>query len=101
MGTVCQAIDFDGLNRTFRLYTPGPDAPRPLALVFFLHGAFGTGIEMALMTQGGLHDLAKRDGAIVVYPDAVDGHWNDGRRRSTWYYWWGGRRRRPNNHGCA
>ncbi len=79
-GTVCQTIDFDGLIRTFRLYVPGPDAPRPLALVFVLHGGGGTGIGMVRMTDGGFHELAERDGAIIVYPDGVDRQWNDGRR---------------------
>ncbi len=79
-GTVCQAIDFDGLTRTFRLYVPGPDAPRPLALVFVLHGGGGTGIGMVHLTGDGFHDRAARDGAIIVYPDAVERIWNDGRR---------------------
>ena len=80
MGTVCRAIDFDGLTRTFRLYVPGPDAPRPLALVFVLHGGGGTGIGMVRMTGGGFHGLAESRGAIIVYPDGVDRIWNDGRR---------------------
>ncbi len=79
-GTVCRSIDFDGLTRTFRLYVPGPDAPRPLALVFVLHGGGGTGIGMARMTGDAFHGLAERGGAIIVYPDGVDRQWNDGRR---------------------
>lgn len=79
-GTACQSIDFGGLTRTFRVFVPEPDAPRPLALVFVLHGGGGTGIGMARMTGGGFHGLAERDGAIIVYPDGVDRQWNDGRR---------------------
>ena len=77
--TVCQAIDFDGLNRTFNLYAPGPDAPRPLALVFVLHGNRMTGIDMVRITGDTFHRMAERDGAIIVYPDAVDLSWNNGR----------------------
>lgn len=79
-GTVCRAIDFDGLTRTFRLYVPGRDAPRPLALVFVLHGGGGTGIGMVRLTGDGFHGLAENGGAIIVYPDGVDRQWNDGRR---------------------
>ena len=79
-GTVCQAIDSGGLTRTFRLYVPGPDAPRPMALVFVLHGGGGTGIGLVRMTGDGFHGMAERDGAIIVYPDGVERHWNDGRR---------------------
>lgn len=79
-GTVCQAIDSGGLTRTFRLYVPGPDAPRPMALVFVLHGGGGTGIGMVRMTGDGFRGIAERDGAIVVYPDGVERQWNDGRK---------------------
>ncbi len=79
MRTVCQAIDFGGQSRTFRLYVPAPDAPRPLSLVFVLHGAFMTGARMVSTTEGGFDDLAERDGAIIVYPNGVERQWNDGR----------------------
>lgn len=79
-GTVCQSIDLDGLTRTYRVYVPRPDAPRPLALVIVLHGGGGTGIGMVRMTGNGFHDMAERDGAIIVYPDAFERIWNDGRR---------------------
>lgn len=79
-GTVCRSLDFDGLTRTYRLYVPGPDAPRPLSLVFVLHGGGGTGIGMVRLTGAGFHGLAESGGAIIVYPDGVDRQWNDGRR---------------------
>lgn len=79
-GTVCRSIDFDGLTRTYRVHVPGPDAPRPLALVFVLHGGGGAGIGMVRTTGGGFHEMAARDGAIIVYPDAYQRNWNDGRR---------------------
>ena len=63
-GTVCKAIDFDGLTRTFRLYVSGPDAPQLLALVFVLHGRLGNCIGMVRMTEGGFNDLAERDGTF-------------------------------------
>jgi len=45
-------------------------------LVF--HGGGGTGEGMARLT--GFDALADREGMIVVYPDGIDHHWNDGRQ---------------------
>jgi polyhydroxybutyrate depolymerase len=47
--------------------------------VFVLHGGGGSGAGMELLTRGTFNRIADRDGAIVVYPDGVDRHWNDGR----------------------
>jgi polyhydroxybutyrate depolymerase len=69
-----------GLQRTFRLYVPpSHDRARPAPLVIVLHGGFGTGATMERLTAGGFNRLAARDGFVVVYPDGVERHWNDGR----------------------
>lgn len=69
-----------GLVRTFRLYVPpSHDRTRPAPLLVALHGGGGTGAAMERLTLGGLNRLAARDGFVVVYPDGVERHWNDGR----------------------
>ena len=69
-----------GLERTYRLYVPPThDRSRPVPLVIALHGGGGTGAAMERLTVGGLNRLAAREGFVVVYPDGVDRHWNDGR----------------------
>jgi polyhydroxybutyrate depolymerase len=77
---VAGSIVAGGLQRTFRLYVPAShDRTRPVPLVIALHGGGGTGAGMERLTTGGLNRLAGRDGFVVVYPDGVERHWNDGR----------------------
>ncbi|HPO86033.1 MAG TPA: PHB depolymerase family esterase [Candidatus Hydrogenedentes bacterium] len=72
------AIEHDGLKRTFRFVLPTNTAHgKSLPLVLVLHGGFGTGEKMAKLS--GFDILARREGFIVVYPDGVNRHWNDGR----------------------
>ena len=51
------------------------DGPRPLVLVFHGHGDSAAGIAAI----SDFNRLADRNGFIVVYPEGVDHHWNDGR----------------------
>jgi len=69
---------FEGRKRTFLVHKPlltGPAPRRPLVVV--LHGGGGTGRAVAQLT--GFSALADSAGFVVVYPYAVNGHWNDGR----------------------
>ena len=76
--SVRRTIHTGALRRTFVLHTPpSVGAMSSVPLVFALHGGGGTGTGMERST--GFSPLADRDGVIVVYPDAFDGNWNDGR----------------------
>lgn len=76
--TVARTITAGGRQRTYLLYLPPAAARRtPMALLFVLHGGGGTGQRMSSFT--GFSGLADRHGFAVVYPDAVDRNWNDGR----------------------
>jgi len=71
-------VTADGRRRTYVLHLPTGYSPTkiyPLVLVF--HGGYGTGAHVLSMTQF----AAKADeaGFIVVAPDGIDRHWNDGR----------------------
>jgi polyhydroxybutyrate depolymerase len=73
-----KSVSVQGRKRTYRLYVPPTlslDAPAPLVFVF--HGGGGQGPSMERLT--GFDDLAEREKFVVAYPDAVSGHWNDGR----------------------
>jgi polyhydroxybutyrate depolymerase len=68
------------LRRTFKVHIPpstGDKAKLPLMLA--LHGRGATGESMILITKKGFNELADSEGFIVVYPDAVELNWNDGR----------------------
>ena len=54
---------------------PGAPAARPLFLV--LHGGGGNPAQTA--RSSGWNAIADRESLLVVYPEGLDGHWNDGR----------------------
>ncbi len=75
------SIIVDGINRTYHLYLPslynGKDT---VPLLIALHGGGGRGRRFEKSTTlEGFDKLAKKDGFIVVYPDGLKRHWNDGR----------------------
>ncbi|MFN8550714.1 MAG: alpha/beta fold hydrolase [Candidatus Obscuribacterales bacterium] len=70
-------MEVNGINRRYYFYKPeSAILPAPLVLAF--HGGGGTA-EGTDKCTGGLAKLADEKGFIVVYPDALDKHWNDGR----------------------
>jgi polyhydroxybutyrate depolymerase len=74
----CESLDFGGIKRTYRIYAPAEVAAgAPLLLV--LHGAKNDGGSMEIITAKGFNRRADQAGAVVVYPDGVAHHWNDGR----------------------
>jgi polyhydroxybutyrate depolymerase len=77
-GTSQRQIVVGGLTRTYLLHAGGAARPaRPLVLV--LHGWHGSAAGIERRTKGMFDTLADRDGAVVVYPQALgDPRWNDG-----------------------
>lgn len=61
--------------RHYELFVPS-DTPN-LPLVVALHGQSSTGRQMERFTS--FDAVAAREQFVVVYPDAIDHHWNDGR----------------------
>lgn len=76
--TTTHTLTVGGLVRTYLLHLP-PSYARgtPVALVFVLHGGGGTATQIEPFTNFSV--LADRQGFVVVYPDAVERNWNDGR----------------------
>jgi len=78
--TLNSSISLGGLERTYLLYIPSSYEPtKPIPVVFLFHGGGGTGQGMERLTLGGLNRIADREGFIIVYPDGIEKHWNDGR----------------------
>jgi polyhydroxybutyrate depolymerase len=77
---VSQRVRFAGMDRGFLIYVPsGYSAGRPLPLVLAFHGGGGTAVRMAAQTR--MHDLAREEEFIAVYPEGT----GFGRRRGgTW-----------------
>ncbi len=74
------AITVGGLKRTYLIHIPpGHDKAKPMPLLIALHGGGGSGKHMVKLTQGGFDALSEKKGFIVVYPDAIEKNWNDGR----------------------
>ncbi len=69
-------LTVDGRARTYHVHVP-PTHRSPVPLVFVFHGGggHGTGIEKT----SGFDAIADREGFVLLYPDGVDGGWNDGR----------------------
>jgi polyhydroxybutyrate depolymerase len=73
-------ISADGRQREFLVSTPGSAGPHPAVVV--LHG--GTLNAQNAMRTTGFEPLVEREGLLAVYPSAIAGHWNDGRRSAHW-----------------
>lgn len=72
-----------GLRRSYIVHVGvSCDREVPAPLVIVLHGGGGNGAGMVKLTN--FNAVADREGFIVVYPDGIDRHWNDG-RGVEWY----------------
>lgn len=67
----------DGIKRNYYFYKPATArTPAPLVLAFHGGGGTAAGVDKC---AGGLAKLADKNGFIVVFPDGIEKHWNDGR----------------------
>ena len=72
-------MTFGGVHRSYRVHVGGgARAGRPLVLV--LHGMGGSSEAIERRTSRSFDRLADRDGAVIVYPDALGApsRWSDG-----------------------
>lgn len=73
-------LTFDGRTRRYQLILPASyqeAGSHPLVLA--LHGGGGSAERMCSL-QEGIQTLVDRERFIVVCPQGVEGHWNDGRQ---------------------
>jgi len=70
-----RVLEIDGLERRYLVSEPrNLDTPMPCILV--LHGGGGNARQMS---RQGFSRLSKEHGFLVIYPEGLDKHWNDGR----------------------
>jgi polyhydroxybutyrate depolymerase len=70
-----QTLTVAGRTRAYFLFKP-PQVAQSAPVVMVLHGGMG---EASNMRKLGFDELARRDGFVVVYPEAAEQQWNDGR----------------------
>jgi len=69
-------LDVGGTNRSFLVYVPARLAD-PVPVVLVLHGSGSSAARMRSATAWAFEQIADREGAVVVYPEGIEGHWND------------------------
>ncbi len=79
--TRVETISSDLVDRTYRVYRPAAQLPKP-GLVIVLHGAFGGGLQIE--NGSGFDNQADRLGWIAVYPDGVADGWDAFGSGPTW-----------------
>ena len=86
VGDKVGSIVVDGLKRTYLIHIPASfNKIKSMPLLIAMHGGGGSGINMERLTLGGFNKLANKEEFIVVYPDAIGRHWNDGRNLTIYY----------------
>ncbi len=79
-------ITVDGIKRDFLIHLPQSySESEALPLIIALHGGGGNAKDMEKLTEDGFNKLADDENFIVVYPDGIGRHWNDGRNLSLYY----------------
>ena len=78
-----ESLRHDGQERHYRVIAPDgrPVGVPGWPLLLVLHGGGGSGDYMARVSDFG--DMARREGFVAVFPDAIGKHWNDGRYAAT------------------
>ncbi len=72
-----RSFSHEGRDRAFRIHVPGSyDPDKPIPLVFVFHGGGGNADQASSL---GWTPLAEKHGFLVVYPEGLEKHWNDGR----------------------
>ncbi len=72
------ALQWQGIQRTYTYYIPDDiDLSTPQPLMLILHGLGTSGSDAA--AHWGFTEVAQSNDFIAVFPDGLDGEWNDGR----------------------
>ena len=74
-----QTLMVDGEAREYFLYIPSGPIEYPAPAVFAFHGGGGTARAMDKFT-GGITRCADQNHFLIVFPEGISRHWNDGRK---------------------
>ncbi len=74
---VSHTIDVNGVSRTYLLYVPPGQSGKHLPAFILMHGGGSTDAQQE--TYSNFDAFAEAHGLVVMYPQGIDKHWNDGR----------------------
>jgi polyhydroxybutyrate depolymerase len=72
-----RTIEVDGQVRSYRLFVPENMAGKRLPAIVVFHGGAGKADQIERYTN--FTQFAASNGLIAIYPQGINGHWNDGR----------------------
>jgi polyhydroxybutyrate depolymerase len=74
---VSHTIDVNGVTRTYLLYVPPGQSGKRLPAFILMHGSGSTDVQQERYSD--FDAFAEEHGLLVMYPQGIDKHWNDGR----------------------
>jgi polyhydroxybutyrate depolymerase len=74
---VAHTIDVNGVTRNYLLYVPPAPSGKHLPAFILMHGSGSTNVQQEAYSN--FDALAQAHGLVVMYPQGIDKHWNDGR----------------------
>jgi polyhydroxybutyrate depolymerase len=70
-------IEVNGVSRSYLLYVPPGQSGKRLPAFVLMHGSGSTDVQQERYSN--FDALAAAQGLVVMYPQGIDKHWNDGR----------------------
>jgi polyhydroxybutyrate depolymerase len=74
---VAHTIDVNGVSRTYLLHVPPGQSGKHLPAFILMHGSGSTDAQQERYSN--FDAFAQAHGLVVMYPNGIDKHWNDGR----------------------
>jgi len=82
------SLNWQGFERQYLVHFPPEEKMQDqIPVLFHLHGGGGTASGTVGLTFGRFNELADRDGFIMIYPQAIEKNWNDGRKSDLVFAW--------------
>lgn len=81
-GLLRATIHHDAMERVYYIHFPrGSPRKQPKPAVLVLHGGGGADAP-TMASRTGMNEIADRENFVAVYPQGIDGQWNDGRGKT-------------------
>jgi polyhydroxybutyrate depolymerase len=74
---VAHTIDVNGVSRNYLLYAPPGQSGKRMPAFIMMHGSGSSATQQERYSN--FDAFAQAHGLVVMYPNGIDKHWNDGR----------------------